>query len=182
VKRAVGLWPGVAATADPFHLVRLVEVLWPLLLSPRSPDECATTCLFALRERGGHLILAGIGDGLGILRKPDGALATYGGRRESDFGNETGALGAPHRLDDWWIATDAPGGGRAVVLASDGVSDDLEPTRLGGFVEWLVHDLGDLPRPVRQRRLRRELHSWPVPHHVDDKTLAVMAETAEVAA
>jgi len=128
------------------------------------------------------MILAGIGDGLAILRKPDGSVTTYGGRREDDFGNETRALGTPHRIDDWWIATEAPDTGRAVVLASDGVSDDLEPARLGGFVEWLVTEVGGLPGPARERLLRRELNNWQVPHHVDDKTIAVITETAEVAA
>lgn len=182
VRRAVGLWPGAASTADPLHLVRLVEVLWLLALAPRPPIECATTCMFALRERGGHMLIAGIGDGLAMLRKPDGTVITYGGRRETDFGNETRALGAPHRADDWWIASEPSGRGRAVVLASDGVSDDLESARLGGFVEWLVTEVSGLPRPIRQRRLRRELDNWPVPNHVDDKTVAVMVEPAEAAA
>jgi serine/threonine protein phosphatase PrpC len=180
VRRAVGLWPGCASTADPSHLVRLIEIIWRLLLTPRNPEDCATTCMFALRERGGHLILAGIGDGMAILRKQDDAIATYGGRGDADFGNETAALGAPHRIDDWWIATESPSSGRAVVLASDGVSDDLDTARLGDFVEWLVNDVGQFPATARWRVLRRELSNWPVPHHLDDKTVAVLAEAEGV--
>lgn len=180
VRQAAGLWPGAGTAADPAHLVRLVEVLWRLRLAPRTPAECATTCMFALRESGGHLVLAGLGDGLAALRKSDRSVTTYGGRRGGDFGNETRALGAPHRVEDWWIATDPPGSGRAVVLTSDGVADDLEPARVGGFIEWLVGEIGQLRASVRTRRLRRELESWPVPHHVDDKTVAVLAEMDEV--
>jgi len=74
---------------------------------------------------------------------------------------------------------EAPATGRAVVLVSDGVSDDLEPARLGGFVEWLVAEVGGLPRPSRRRLLRRELDNWPVPHHLDDKTVAVLVEAGK---
>jgi serine/threonine protein phosphatase PrpC len=180
VRRAVSLWPGTAS-AKPSHLVRLVEILWLLLLAPRAPGECATTCMFALRERGGHMVLAGIGDGLALLRGPDRTVTSCGGRRD-DFGDQTQALGIPHRVDDWWITTKGPDGGRAVVLATDGVSDDLDPRRLGDFVEWLVDDVGGLPGPARSRRLHRELTNWPVPHHIDDKTVAVLAEEGEARA
>lgn len=181
VRQAVRLWPGAANAADPAHLVRLVEVLWRLRLAPRSPAECATTCMFALREATGYLVLAGLGDGLAALRKSDKSVTTYGGRREADFGDETRALGAPHRIEDWWIATDPPGSRRAVVLTTDGVADDLEPARVDGFVEWLVSEVGQLRASARSRRLRRELENWPIPDHADDKTVAVLAEFGEVA-
>ena len=58
LRRAAGLWPGTASSADPAYLLRLVEILWRLELAPRAPAECASTCTFALREPGGHLLLA----------------------------------------------------------------------------------------------------------------------------
>ena len=179
VRQAAGLWPGAATAADPAHLIRLVEVLWRLLIAPRDPADCATTCMFALRESGGHLLLAGLGDGLAALRKSDKSVTTFGGRRGGDFGDETRALGSPHRVEDWWIATDPPNSARAVVLTSDGVADDLAPARVGGFVEWLVTEVGQLRPNARSRCLRDELKNWPVPYHVDDKTVAVMAEMGE---
>ena len=177
LRRAAGLWPGTASSADPANLVRLLEILWRLELTPRAPAECASTCAFVLREPDGHLLLAGLGDGLAIIRSADGSTATFG-RRDSDaFGNETLALGTPHRISDWWTATDPPNHGRMVVLVTDGVADDLDIERLDAFMEWLSADIGRLAPAARWRRLCRELRDWPVPRHVDDKTIVVLEET-----
>ena len=179
LRRAARLWPGntsSAQRADPTLLVRLVEILWRLELGPRAPGECATTCLFALREPDGRLLFAGLGDGLAIVRRDGGGVATFGGRSPDAFGNETLALGTPHRIADWWIATEPSGHGRAVVLATDGVADDLAPERLEEFMDWLADDVGRLAPPARWRRLCREFRAWPVPHHQDDKTIALLVE------
>ena len=179
LRRAARLWPGgtsPADRADPTHLVRLVELLWRLELAPRPPAECASTCLFALREPDGHLLFAGLGDGLAIMRRSGGGVATFGGRSPDAFGDETVALGTPHRIDDWWIVTEPPGRGRTVVLATDGVSDDLAPERLEAFTAWLADDVGRLAPAARWRCLCRELRAWPVPRHLDDKTVAVLVE------
>lgn len=178
VKKAVRLWPGSAASADPTHLVRLVETLWRLELSPRTASECASTCAFALREPDGHVLIVGLGDGLAVVRRADGDLLTLGGRSSESFGDETLALGTPHRIDDWWIATEPPSSGRTLVLATDGVADDIDPTQLAGFVDWLANDIGRIAPAARWRRLQQELRDWPVPHHVDDKTIAVLREAA----
>ena len=179
LRQAAHLWPAgtsPANWADPTHLVRLVETLWRLELAPRAPADCASTCLFALREPDGRLLFAGLGDGLAIVRKAGGGVATFGGRDPDAFGNETHALGTPHRIDDWWIATEPPGRGRTVILATDGVADDLAPERLGAFTDWLAADVGRLAPAARWRRLCRELRAWPVPRHLDDKTVAVLVE------
>ena len=180
LRRSARLWSrgGASPTSrvDPTHLVRLVEILWRLDLSPRGPAECASTCLFALREPGGHLLLAGLGDGLAVLRKAGTGVATFGGRSPDAFGDETLALGTPHRMDDWWIASEPPGWGRTVVLATDGVADDIAPERLSAFTDWLADDIGLLAPAARWRRLCRELRGWPVPSHLDDKTVAVLVE------
>ena len=64
-----------------------------------------------------------------------------------------------------------------MVLATDGVADDLAPERLDEFTDWLANDIGRLSPPTaRWRRLCRELRAWPVPHHLDDKTVAVLVE------
>ena len=179
LRRAAHLWPGGSSRADrpdPTHLVRLVEILWRLELARRTPAECASTCLFALREPDGRLLFAGLGDGLAILRKAVGGVTTFGGRDQDAFGDETLALGTPHRIDDWWLATEPPGRGRTVVLATDGVADDLAPERLDAFTDWLADDVGRLAPATRWRRICRELRAWPVPRHLDDKTVAVLIE------
>lgn len=179
LRRAARLWPGStspAGRADPTLLVRLVEILWRIEVAPLAPAECASTCLFALREPDGRLLLAGLGDGLAILRKTGGGVVTFGGRSPDAFGNATLALGTPHRIDDWWTVDEPPGCGRLVVLATDGVADDLVPETLGEFASWLADDVGSLAPATRWRRLCRELREWPVPRHLDDKTVAALVE------
>ena len=149
LRRAARLWPGGSSPADrpdPTHLVRLVEILWRLELVPRKPSECASTCLFALREPDGHLLFAGLGDGLAIVRGAGGGVATFGGRSPHAFGDETLALGTPHRIDDWWIETEPPGRGRTVVLATDGGCGRPRP-RTAGRVHRLAGGRGRPPAP-----------------------------------
>jgi len=177
VRKAVALWPGIRSRAKPVHLLRLVEILWRLALAPRGVDEFATTCLFALSEEDGHMILAGIGDGVALVRGPDCGVVRYGGRTTDNFGNETIGLGIPHKIQDWWFEVLPSSAHRAVVLASDGVSDDLRPDRLREFTDWLTAELAPLPSRVRWQRLQGELRRWPVSHHTDDKTLVVMIES-----
>jgi serine/threonine protein phosphatase PrpC len=155
-------------------LLRLLEVLWRLELGSHPPADCATTCLLALLDRDRHLLVAALGDGLALVQRAGGELLPVGGRPEADFADETLALGAPHRLADWrWILL-APGEARAVVLATDGVADDLHPGRLGEFLAWLLAEIAPLDPRTRRRRLQRELRRWPVPRHTDDKTVAVL--------
>lgn len=176
LRQAVNHWPGSAAAAK--QLVRLIEILWRLELKGHNAADYACTCMFALRASDGGLLLAGLGDGLAMLREGDEQLATFGGRGSDVFGNDTLALGAPHRIDDWWIVARAPDVGRVVVLATDGVADDLEEDRKGAFVDWLSSEVCELAPAARWRRLCSELRQWPVPSHVDDKTIAVMVERA----
>lgn len=173
LRQAARHWRGGVSEV---HLVRLIETLWRLGIKQRKPSDCACTCMFALREPDGRLLLAGLGDGLAMIRHGGSDLMSFGGRGAGAFGNDTLALGAPHRIEDWWIASDPPRPGRTVVLATDGVADDLEPARKGALVDWLSGEVGRLPAAARWRRLCRELREWPVPHHVDDKTIAVMVE------
>ena len=61
--------------------------------------------------------------------------------------------------------------GRTVVLATDGLSDDVIPEKARDFCLWLL-SLGQTEqRRTLPRRLRRELVNWPTPLHCDDKTM-----------
>jgi serine/threonine protein phosphatase PrpC len=176
VRRALKDWPGTSSGAEPADLIRLIEVLWRLHLPSPGTDDYATACRFALCEPNGTLVLAGLGDGAALVRERGHGVCRFGERPDGDFGNETLALGMPHRLHDWRIELLPPSPGRAVALASDGVADDLRADRLDGFVAWLTDEIAPLPEPLRARRLAAELRAWPVPRHTDDKTLALMIE------
>lgn len=173
LRQAAGQWRG---GTTPRHFVRLVETLWRIGIEQRDPSDCACTCMFALREPSGRLLVAGLGDGLAMIRNGNTGLMVFGERGADAFSNDTLALGTRHRVEDWWVASEPPCVSRAVALVTDGVADDVDPARRGAFVDWLSGEIGRLPAAARWRRLCRELRQWPVPHHVDDKTIAVMVE------
>ena len=129
------------------------------------------TQIVAVHTGDDRVFQAQLGDGLMARRTADGSVTVHSSRSH-DFGL-THALGAPHTLADWSFALVEPlGAAELLVLATDGVSEDLEPGRIGDLAAWVADDLGVLPHPARA--LARELRNWPVPHHRDDKTLLVM--------
>lgn len=157
-------------------LLGRIEPLWCSLIAPAIARDCAATCLFALAHVRGQVHVAAIGDGVALLRTRRG-LEWVVGPRAAGFANETDALGhsAP------WTSRSFPrAGGDVVVLATDGVADDLLPERIDGFVQWLMDDFAGMAPSERWRALQRELKEWPTPHHTDDKTLVVLAQREAV--
>lgn len=156
----------------PEDLVRLIEVLWRLRLGSTDPDSAATTCMVCALRPDGSGAAVQLGDGLIGLRRADGEFVPLTAERQG-FGSVSLALGTPHRLDDWGLHALPPlPKGAALLLASDGVADDLRPERRAAFVSWLVDDVAQRPRAAVH--LSRQLRAWPVPHHRDDKTLALL--------
>jgi len=152
-------------------LIRLVEVAWRLRLQATPPDAAATTCLIYAEDGHGRAAVAQLGDGLVARRNCDGRVfihpACGGG-----FGL-THALGTPHTLAEWSRDLTTPiAPGEALVMATDGVSEDLDPARLGDLAAWVIEDVATRRGPGSA--LAHELRNWPVPHHLDDKTLLVM--------
>ena len=155
-------------------LVRLLEVAWRFRLRTTPAADAATTCLMYAEDDHGRALVAQLGDGL-IARRGLGGTITMHPARSEEFGF-TQALGTPHTLDDWSLEMVAPmQAGEAVLLATDGVSGDLVDDRIGDLMDWVIEEIGS--KPDANRRLRSELHNWPVPHHQDDKTLLVMWKT-----
>lgn len=174
-RQAVQFWPGCHSGAKPEHLIHLIEVLWRFALNDALPSECATTCCFALRESTGHVLLAGLGDVMAAVVDVHEHVTVYNIRNDDAFGNETLALGTSHRICDWWFEMLDPDKARHIMLASDGVADDLDHDRIGDFIQNLSKHYGSLAPSTRWRALSRELREWPVPHHVDDKTIVMMS-------
>lgn len=152
-------------------LIRLLEVSWRLRLESLPAESAATTCLLYAEDRHGRAAMAQLGDGLLVRKNGDGVIVVHPSRA-SGLGC-TDALGTPHNLSDWSFAMGASlAPGEGVLLATDGVSEDLEPARLAELAAWVIDDLGSRPHP--NRALASELRNWPVPHHQDDKTILVM--------
>ncbi|MEO7332271.1 MAG: protein phosphatase 2C domain-containing protein [Minicystis sp.] len=161
-------------TGNGEDLVRLIEVLWRLRLGQTPSRDAATTCLVcALRPDGSGVALQ-LGDGLLGILDASGVFTAVSPERDG-FSTTTLALGVPHGLRDWIIE---PLGqfppGAALLLATDGVADDLVPEKRSGFLRWVVEEIGASVSP--SRALGRALRTWPVPRHLDDKTVVAIWE------
>lgn len=158
----------VGTVAD---LIRLIEVGWRLRLGVTRPEDAPTTCLFYAEDGHGRASIGQLGDGLIARRDVAGGVIVH---RRPAFGfGTTTALGIRHGLTDWSYGLATPlRPGESVLIATDGVSEDLRPERIGDLMRWVVDDLG--AQESANRQLRSELRRWPVPHHRDDKTLLVM--------
>ena len=116
---------------------------------------------------------------MAVVRRADASTEWIVGPREVGFGSCTEALGGG---GTWQTLTLQWRAGDIVVLATDGVADDLLEDRVGDFAHWLVDGFATLSPHRRWTALARELRSWPTPRHIDDKTVAVLAVLPEKSA
>lgn len=170
---AFRLWSAVeGAPLD--YLLALVWDLWRVRVHDGPPVECATTCLLAFGMPNGRAGVAQLGDGLAMLTRPGEAPVVLSAIGDRDFANETTAL-SPRYRESWWSWYDEPNAppGTRIVLATDGVSEDLDTEMLESLAEHLGAEYAGLEAVTRWRRLSAELRNWPV-RHGDDKTVAVL--------
>lgn len=181
VAQALRLWSR-SADAPIELLLRLVHNIWSVLIHPRDQRDCATTCLLAATCPGGRLVVAQLGDGLALVRKADGEPVVLFDR-DDGFANQTTALGVATSLREWRCHIDpSTGSGTAVLLATDGIADDLLFEKRPAFLSFLLDEFASLPASRRWRKLADELRNWPVPRHTDDKTLALLWTSEAVSA
>ena len=162
----------VVPTAPIEMLLKLIHATWALRVYPYAEEDCATTCLFAVADKDGRLYVAQLGDGLSLVM--DGDVLRTIKRTADDFSNETTGLGIARRLSEWQTLECSQSSETAVLLATDGIADDLDNSRLGEFVHFVRSTYCPLAPAVRWRRLAHDLRNWPTPYHSDDKTLAFL--------
>lgn len=158
------------------HTIAVLRAAWRHLVAPIGIEHCGTTCLFSLVDNQGLVFAAQVGDGIVAIRHADGQVTTLE-PKDKAFQNETETIatsGAQH----WAVMNRiqlAPGD--ALLMATDGIADDLEISKLGDFIGHLLTEYLPMPRVKRTAALRRALERWPTRHHRDDKTLVVIART-----
>jgi len=154
------------------NLVTDIVAQWLSMTIPLDSKEAAATCLFAVRLNDGVVRVGILGDGCAVAVKNDGGLLVLAEDKKKSFSNITIALSTDTR-DRHWILSEIPElECRAVVLCTDGVSDDIED--LEGFMHGLVASNQGLSSVTASRRLFKMIEGWPVPKHSDDKTIACL--------
>jgi serine/threonine protein phosphatase PrpC len=158
------------------HTIAVLRAVWHQIVASSGITDCGTTCLFTMIDPEGVLFAAQVGDGLIAIRRANGDVSMLQ-TGEKSFQNSTSTIasaGAQH-----WALIDAQElqPGDAVFMATDGIADDLDMTRLGDFVGHLISEYLPMPTAKRSAAIRRSLDQWPTRHHRDDKTLVVIVRT-----
>lgn len=157
-----------AGTGEDF--IRIMESAWRLRLGEILPENAATTCLVYAENKFGSAFTAQLGDGL--IARCDKTAATIFRTNREEFGFTKG-LGTIHKLADWsYSIGPVLTSEERLLMATDGVAEDLLPDRVADLATWIVNEISLTNRPGLA--LSRELKDWPVPFHRDDKTLLVM--------
>jgi serine/threonine protein phosphatase PrpC len=161
---------------DLYSSLPAIHQQWLTAIMPINPKDAATTLIFARVSEDGIVHAAQLGDGF-LLVKSGGKFSRITPERTA-FGNQTWALEKNH-LQSEWVTTQfslsMPGDG--LLLMTDGVSDDIEPSQLDNFFNAIYRDLSKKSRRKGRRWLDTELNNWATPMHSDDKTLVAIFGT-----
>ncbi|MCW2311425.1 hypothetical protein M2244_001153 [Rhodoferax antarcticus] len=129
--------------------------------------------MFAVVTTDGRLLLAQLGDGLVLLKGPQGTTTLE--PPNDRFGNTTTGLGIAADVREWRFHFEQNFTGAAsILLATDGVADDLLPEKRTDFLTFLVNQYAKQPARQRAHAIAKQLRAWPTPRHLDDKTVAVL--------
>ena len=161
---------GYTSTSESF--VCTIHDEWLRAIEPLSPRDSAATCVFAIVTPDNRLLLGLLGDGAAIVVMLDGSVVALTDDKSGSFSNMTSALTLSVDVSAWQTSTLDAAKCAAVVLCTDGVSDDLEDVT--GFARGVTTSFGPLSVAAAIRRTRAMLSDWPVPKHSDDKTLACL--------
>lgn len=149
---------------------------WLAAIAPLSARDSAATCVFAIATPTGRLHLGLLGDGAVAAVLQDGTVHALTDDKSGGFSNTTRALTPTVDASSWQTLTLEANDCVAVMLCTDGVSDDLED--LSGFVRGFSSAFAALPTAAAARHAGEMLWDWPVPKHSDDKTLACLLREA----
>lgn len=146
---------------------------WLRTLPWSDKSIAATTLLLAVCDAHGYTRVWQMGDGLMVSLVSGRAEILTPGR--TGFGNETRALGTETAWSAWHTRDLVlHGRGDAILLMTDGISDDVPAELVEGFATAVRRELRKRSRRSARKWLQRELTHWATPGHTDDKTLAVI--------
>jgi len=155
------------------EITRSITKHYILKLKKRYRSAASTTCIFAAHIAGQGLYLGQIGDGM-ICGSIDGQPFLLRGGSDS-FTNIVVPL-SPMRPSPVWNTKFIPEGCLAsirLMLATDGVSEDVLPGREADLTEYLVDRVNAGRACERQKKLLDILENWATPKSLDDKTIVL---------
>lgn len=160
--------------ANIVDILRLIHAKWIVNIAPFSPSECSATCLFAIQIKE-HITLGRLGDGMiAAFGETEANHLILSEDKQDSFSNYTNSLQREFKPDQWETKMIESAGCNAVVLCTDGISDDLLPEKQMLFAKEFIVFYGSMTPYRRILGIRKMLNEWPVPGHSDDKTIACL--------
>nr|WP_315060114.1 PP2C family serine/threonine-protein phosphatase [uncultured Lysinibacillus sp.] len=163
--------------ANAYQLIKLIHDYWELYILPYKREDCAATCLFTLLLDNGRCVMGQIGDGglyfkLGsdhfVLRETD-----------DDYANVTTPISSVRSVKEWAVQDFTVDQDFAVLLCTDGVSEDLPKELRFRYIDHLVSKIQPFKtQKQRNKSMRRMLAKWDNPHNQDDKSILVYSRKA----
>lgn len=160
------------AKFDGNFLFDVIKSYWLTLIAPLHARECAATCLFAFHLGDGEIHMGMLGDGLAAAVMANGEIKQLSEDKALGFSNITVALSPNVAGKDWQYLSLKEEECIAILLCTDGVSDDLDDA--DGFVKSFIEAHHRRPVVSANRSIRTILENWPTPKHSDDKTIACL--------
>ena len=156
---------------EPEAFLEKVRNEWVDGLRPLTYREASATCLMALSDSR-HFFAAMLGDGCIGIQMRGGSVRLMTEDKTSGFSNMTDSMTDRTKPGDWRCLLIPQKAVVGVMLATDGVADDL--LRPEDFVREILTSVQKTETLRAKAELTRMLTDWPVPGHSDDKTLACM--------
>lgn len=155
---------------DAFEFVEIVKAEYLDSIDSAAYSEYSATCLWAIIPGDGLLHYGMLGDGLAAVLTKDGEVQTLSDDKTESFSNIVVSMSPAVTTNNWRFGSIPVDEFNAALLCSDGISDDLSDVK--GFVSGFIEEFSAkrIPGPS----IRKLLERWPVPHHVDDKTIVCM--------
>ena len=175
VEKAANQWRKLEKK-DKRVLLQLIHFYWNLLIHDSDFDkkDCLTTCLFAYVDKlNKKIILGQLGDGVLFFESKEETVLV----KSSDDYNFTKSLGYSKSFDDWNIKSlNFDINDFTLLIATDGVSEDLVEGKESEFAKMLIEEMQKLKRNKRNNYLSQLLKNWPTKFHSDDKTICIAWE------
>lgn len=140
-------------------------------LKEKTDEQLSTTCIFCVHIEKHGLFLGQIGDGIcsGYINGDRFLLS----RKDSPFANVVEPLTPGCPPERWAMVRFPEVDSVKLLLATDGIADDLLPDRESDFADFLITQIEKTDPDQREERLHEILANWETPQSNDDKTVGL---------
>lgn len=159
---------------DRGRITQTISSRYADMVKPAFRGQAATTCLFAAHIYAEGLFLGQVGDGIccGFLNGIPFSLA----EKQDAFSNLVVPLSAVGGKAARWQTQFLPMERLReieLMLATDGVSEDLLPGQEAAFARYLLTRVAARKAAERREGLRQVLERWETPLAQDDRTISL---------